>query len=90
MAVYVRYRPVDVECGAPAANGGVFNFLSTVIVVSLMLTNDPHVTANAETDVMVNMPWLPFLMIPLPANMMTMVMYAPRTERKTYHRANPA
>ncbi|MDI5454277.1 hypothetical protein MJM04_28780, partial [Salmonella enterica subsp. enterica serovar Cerro] len=22
------YRPVDVECGAPAANGGVFNFFS--------------------------------------------------------------
>lgn len=32
---------------------------------------------------MVNMPWLPFfLMILLPANMMTMVMYAFRTERK--------
>lgn len=57
-------------------------FLATVIVVSLMLANDPTLLATPKTDVMVNMPWLPFLMILLPANMMTMVMYAFRTERK--------
>lgn len=47
-----------------------------------MLANDPTLLATPKTDVMVNMPWLPFLMILLPANMMTMVMYAFRTERK--------
>ncbi len=34
----------------------------------------PPLLATPKTDVMVNMPWLPFLMILLPANMMTMVM----------------
>ncbi|WP_146668122.1 MASE1 domain-containing protein, partial [Salmonella enterica] len=38
-------------------------FLATVIVVSLMLANDPTLLATPKTDVMVNMPWLPFLMI---------------------------
>lgn len=31
---------------------------------------------------MSHMPWLPFLLILLPANIMTMVMYAFRAERK--------
>ena len=57
-------------------------FLSTVMMVSLMLAADPSLLSTSKTFVMSSMPWLPFLMILLPANMMTMVMYAFRAERK--------
>lgn len=39
---------------------------------------------------MSHMPWLPFLLILLPANIMTMVMYAFRAERKHISKAKPA
>lgn len=55
-------------------------FLSTVMMVSLMLAADPSLLSTSKTFVMSSMPWLPFLMILLPANMMTMVMYAFRAE----------
>lgn len=57
-------------------------FLSTVMMVSLMLAANPSLLSTSKTFVMSSMPWLPFLMILLPTNMMTMVMYAFRAERK--------
>lgn len=38
---------------------------------------------------MSHMPWLPFLLILLPANIMTMVMYAFRAEPNTFPKAKP-
>ena len=57
-------------------------FLSTVLMVSLMLAANPSLLYTPKANVMSSIPWLPFLMILLPANMMTMVMYAFRAERK--------
>jgi integral membrane sensor domain MASE1 len=57
-------------------------FLSTVMMVSLMLAADPSLLYTPKQNMMTDIPWLPFLMILLPANMMTMVMYAFRAERK--------
>lgn len=57
-------------------------FLATVMVVSLMLAADPVLLSTPKVSLISNVPWLPFLMILLPANIMTMVMYAFRTERK--------
>lgn len=57
-------------------------FLSTVMMVSLMLAANPTLLSTPKTYLMTSVPWLPFLMILLPANMMTMVMYAFRAERK--------
>lgn len=57
-------------------------FLTTVMMVSLMLAADPLLLTTPRNNVMNNMPWLPFLLILLPANIMTMVMYAFRAERK--------
>lgn len=57
-------------------------FLATVMMVSLMMAVDPSLLSTPKTHIMANVPWLPFLMILLPANVMTMVMYAFRTERK--------
>lgn len=57
-------------------------FLSTVMMVSLMLAANPSLLYTPKANVMTSIPWLPFLMILLPANMMTMVMYAFRAERK--------
>lgn len=57
-------------------------FLSTVMMVSLMLAADPSLLYTPKPNMMTDIPWLPFLMILLPANMMTMVMYAFRAERK--------
>lgn len=57
-------------------------FLSTVLMVSLMLAANPSLLYTPKANVMTSIPWLPFLMILLPANMMTMVMYAFRAERK--------
>ncbi|MDF7760004.1 diguanylate cyclase [Kosakonia cowanii] len=57
-------------------------YLATVMVASLVLAIDPNVVSSSKTDVMMNAPWLPFLMILLPVHVMTMVMYAFRTERK--------
>ncbi len=49
---------------------------------SLMMAADPSLLATPRTYLMSHMPWLPFLLILLPANIMTMVMYAFRAERK--------
>lgn len=57
-------------------------FLATVMVVSLMMAADPTLLVTPKIEVMAYLPWLPFLMILLPANIMTMVMYAFRAERK--------
>ncbi|MBJ3591077.1 diguanylate cyclase [Salmonella enterica subsp. enterica serovar Saintpaul] len=57
-------------------------FLSTVMMVSLMLAANPSLLFTPKADVASSMPWLPFLMILLPANMMTMVVYSFRAERK--------
>ncbi len=52
------------------------------MMVSLMMAADPSLLATPRTYLMSHMPWLPFLLILLPANIMTMVMYAFRAERK--------
>ncbi|MDU2940032.1 MAG: diguanylate cyclase [Enterobacteriaceae bacterium] len=57
-------------------------FLLTVMLVSLMLATDPRDLTATHIAAMTNAPWLPFLMMILPANIMTMVMYAFRAERK--------
>lgn len=57
-------------------------FLATVMMVSLMMASDPSLLVTPKAHVMNNLPWLPFLLILLPANVMTMVMYAFRAERK--------
>lgn len=57
-------------------------FLVTVMMVSLMMATNPTPMTTQNTSVMLNAPWLPFLMMLLPANVMTMVMYAFRAERK--------
>jgi len=57
-------------------------FLVTVMMVSLMIAKNPTLLVTQNASVMVNAPWLPFLMMLLPANIMTMVMYAFRAERK--------
>ena len=57
-------------------------FLVTVMVISLMIARNPLPLATQNASAMLNAPWLPFLMMLLPANVMTMVMYAFRAERK--------
>lgn len=57
-------------------------FLITVMMVSLMMATNPVEPNVKHTVAMLNAPWLPFLMMLLPANIMTMVMYAFRAERK--------
>ncbi|WBM72050.1 diguanylate cyclase [Buttiauxella sp. WJP83] len=57
-------------------------FLSTLMVVSLMVATNSADLLQPHTTVMNNAPWLPFLLILLPANVMTMVMYSFREERK--------
>ncbi|POT59618.1 diguanylate cyclase [Citrobacter amalonaticus] len=57
-------------------------FLATIMMVSLMMAADPTLLASPKAHITMNLPWLPFLMILLPANIMTMVMYAFRAERK--------
>ncbi|MCZ5692002.1 PAS domain S-box protein [Escherichia coli] len=47
-----------------------------------MMAADPSLLATPRTYLMSHMPWLPLLLILLPANIMTMVMYAFRAERK--------
>nr|WP_318381051.1 diguanylate cyclase [uncultured Enterobacter sp.] len=57
-------------------------FLVTIMMVSLMMAVNPVELNANHTVAMLNAPWLPFMMMLLPANVMTMVMYAFRTERK--------
>lgn len=57
-------------------------FLVTVMMVSLMMAHNPLPMGTQNASAMINAPWLPFLMMLLPANVMTMVMYAFRAERK--------
>lgn len=57
-------------------------FLVTIMMVSLMMASHPVTLHTPQIYAMSNVPWLPFLMILLPANIMTMVMYAFRAERK--------
>ncbi|MBS1205047.1 MAG: diguanylate cyclase [Proteobacteria bacterium] len=57
-------------------------FLITIMMVSLMIAHEPTLIAMPKNNVIINAQWLPFLMILLPVNVMTMVMYAFRAERK--------
>ena len=57
-------------------------FLATIMMVSLMMARNPASITPQDVIVAFNAPWLPFLMMLLPANVMTMVMYAFRAERK--------
>ncbi len=57
-------------------------FLFTIMMVSLMMVRNPPSMTPSNMMVTFNAPWLPFLMMLLPANVMTMVMYAFRAERK--------
>jgi len=57
-------------------------FLITIMMVSMMMATHPLSLQTPHVYSMSNTPWLPFLMILLPANVMTMVMYAFRAERK--------
>ncbi|ELQ6131925.1 diguanylate cyclase [Cronobacter dublinensis] len=57
-------------------------FLATVMMVSFVIASNPMLLDLPHEGIVVNAPWLPFLMILLPANVMTMVMYASREERK--------
>nr|WP_159466299.1 diguanylate cyclase [Scandinavium goeteborgense] len=57
-------------------------FLIAIMMVSLMMASNPLSLQTPHVYVMSNTPWLSFLMILLPANVMTMVMYAFRAERK--------
>ena len=57
-------------------------FLGTLMMVSLMMATHGTTIQQPHTAIMENAPWLPFLMILLPANVMTMVMYSFREERK--------
>ncbi len=57
-------------------------FLFTIMMVSLMMARNPLSMTPSSMIVTFNAPWLPFLMMLLPANIMTMVMYAFRAERK--------
>ncbi|ELY2667281.1 diguanylate cyclase [Cronobacter sakazakii] len=57
-------------------------FLATVMMVSFVIATNPALLDLPHQGMVVNAPWLPFLMILLPANVMTMVMYASREERK--------
>jgi hypothetical protein len=56
-------------------------FLVTVMMVSLMMAANPWLL-DTQKQGRCERPWLPFLMMLLPANVMTMVMYAFRAERK--------
>ncbi|MFK3662161.1 diguanylate cyclase [Scandinavium sp. NPDC088450] len=57
-------------------------FLITIMMVSLMMATNPVPLNTTQAFALSNAPWLPFLMMLLPANVMTMVMYAFRAERK--------
>lgn len=82
VALHLRDRSADVERRAPAANGsvhGVSGHRDGGVADDCPQSSGadhPARRANAER------PWLPFLMLLLPANVMTMVMYAFRAERK--------
>ncbi|WP_039058620.1 diguanylate cyclase [Enterobacter sp. Bisph1] len=57
-------------------------FLATVMMVSTIIARQPDLVFTPRSGAMLNAPWLPFLMILLPVNVTTMVMYAFRAERK--------
>jgi diguanylate cyclase (GGDEF)-like protein/PAS domain S-box-containing protein len=61
-------------------------FFATVIALSAVITlghfSLDAVRTNAHSSVLVYAPWLPFLMLLLPANTMTMVMYSFREKQK--------
>ena len=57
-------------------------FLFTIMMVSLMLAANPQILNSPRTLGLTNIAWLPFLLMLLPVNIMTMVMYAFRLERK--------
>lgn len=57
-------------------------FLATLMSVSLLVATHKMLMIVPHLAVIDNAPWLPFLMILLPANVMTMVMHSFREERK--------
>lgn len=57
-------------------------FLATLMMVSAMIAIGKFPMLTPHPRVLEYAPWLPFLLILLPANVITMVMYSSRTERK--------
>ncbi|MBJ3816466.1 diguanylate cyclase [Shimwellia pseudoproteus] len=57
-------------------------FLVTQLVISMLVSFNPSLLLLNNIRALHNASWLPFLMVLLPANMLTMVMYASREERK--------
>ena len=79
---YFHSCAVDVERRASATNGSLFDLPYHGDDGVADDGRDPSCFATPRTYLMSHMPWLPFLLILLPANIMTMVMYAFRAERK--------
>lgn len=57
-------------------------FFVALLVLSTVISMGHFLQGTSNTEVLAYTPWLPFLMLLLPANTMTMVMYAFREERK--------
>ncbi|VEB96327.1 Probable diguanylate cyclase YdaM [Cedecea lapagei] len=57
-------------------------FLATLMMVSAMIAIGKLPLSTPHPRVLEYAPWLPFLLILLPANVITMVMYSSRKERK--------
>lgn len=82
VAIHLHHRSADVERGTSAAYGSVPDIF---IHHHDGVPDDGAKSASMTPSSMIvtfNAPWLPFLMMLLPANIMTMVMYAFRAERK--------
>ncbi|BDH45237.1 diguanylate cyclase [Salmonella enterica subsp. enterica serovar Choleraesuis] len=57
-------------------------FLTTLIVISTLMTTRPTLTAFPDPRQLDNTSWLPFLLVLLPANVMSIIMYAFRSDKK--------
>lgn len=57
-------------------------FFSTLVVLSSVITMGHFSLMTSNHEILTYTPWLPFLMLLLPANTMAMVMYSFREERK--------
>lgn len=90
VALHLRDRSADVERRAPAADGSVHGVSGhrdgSVADDCPQSSGADHPARRADAE----RPWLPFLMLLLPANVMTMVMYAFRAERNISPKAKSA
>ena len=57
-------------------------FFAALVILSTIISMGHFLLETSNTEVLAYTPWLPFLMLLLPANTMTMVMYSFREERK--------